>query len=116
MRIFIVLFCILILQIEANDHTTISEKMIVSSSENEAEANENLLKLKVYYIEHPVTRALEEKEVLNIGLEKLGNFYTVVIKPINSLAIRLTMIIVISRLIAIYESYMQKSSKAQFGK
>ncbi len=65
-----------------------SEKLIVSASKSEVTANNELLKLKVYFIENPTTRLLQEKYDLQIEMEKLDNYYVAVIKPINSLSLR----------------------------
>lgn len=46
-----------------------TEKLIVSSSQDEAVAQENLLKLKVYLLENPSTRLLEDKYPMHIKLE-----------------------------------------------
>ena len=73
-----------------------SEKLIVSSSKSESLCNEELLKLKVYFIENPITRLLQEKYGLRIEMEKLDNYYMAVIKPITSLKVRNDLLLVLT--------------------
>ena len=74
----------------------LSEKLIASSSKSESFANEELLKLKVYFIEKPTTRLLQEKYDLRIEMEKLDNYYMAVIKPIPSLKVRNDLLLALS--------------------
>jgi hypothetical protein len=73
-----------------------SEKLIVSSSKSKSLTNAELLKLKVYFIENPTTRLLQEKHDLRIEMEKLDNYYMAVIKPINALNVRNDLLLVLT--------------------
>jgi len=95
-RIFILFFYIVTIALEANQVDFLPEKLIISGSENIAIANEDLLKLKVYFIENPLTRELQEKHDLTLEVEVLEPFYMVVIKPITSLSLRSELLIVLS--------------------
>ena len=63
-------------------------KLIVSTDKNKQSAQESLLKLKVYFIENPNMRALNEANDFKIELETLGAYTMVVVKPIRSLSIK----------------------------
>ena len=76
----------------------ISEKLIVSSSKVDKVAEENLLKLKIYFVENPATRILQEKHHLKIEMETLDEYKVVVIKTIDSLALRNELLILLSPL------------------
>ena len=67
---------------------SIQQKLIVSADKDTAKTQENLLKLEVYFIENPEIRALQEKNQLQLEMEKLGDFMVVAIKPVDSLALK----------------------------
>ena len=65
-----------------------SQKLIVSTDKNGKNAQESLLKLKVYFIENQNIRALNEVHDLKVELETLGAYTMVVVKPIVSLSVK----------------------------
>jgi len=65
-----------------------SQKLIVYTHKNGKNTQESLLKLKVYFIENPNIRALNEANDLKIELETLGEYTMVVIKPVVSLSVK----------------------------
>lgn len=65
---------------------SIHQKLIVSTDKHRENAQESLLKLKVYFIENPEIRALNEANDLKLELETLGAYTMVVVKPIVSLS------------------------------
>ena len=72
------------------------EKLIVSSSQNESIAQDNLLKLKVYLLENSSTRMLQEKYQLDVKMEYFSNYNAVVISPIHSLTVRNELLVLLS--------------------
>ena len=66
----------------------ISQKLIVSTDKNGKNVQESLLKLKVYFIENPNLRVLNEANDLKLELETLGAYTMVVVKPIGSLLVK----------------------------
>jgi hypothetical protein len=72
------------------------EKLIVSSSKDEAVIEENLLKLKVYLLENPSTRMLQEKYALDVKMEHFAQYNAVVISPIDSLDLRNALLVLLS--------------------
>ncbi len=79
-------------------HEKFSEKMIVASYGDSALADENFLKLKIYFIEEPAIRALEEKYHLTPKLEMLGKQQVLVLSPIHSLTVRNQLLILLTPL------------------
>ena len=75
-----------------------SEKLIVYYTKNEAQAKEELLKLKVYFMENESTRTLQEKHHLDLEIEKLNTYYMVEVKPISTLAVRNALLIFLTPL------------------
>ena len=73
-----------------------SEKLIVSSSKEEKISQEDLLKLKVYFIENLRTKQLQEKYNLQLEIEKLGIYNVTTIKPIETLSVRNELLILLS--------------------
>ena len=65
-----------------------SQKLIVSTNKNGKNVQESLLKLKVYFIENPNLRVLNEANDLKLELETLGMYTMVVVKPIVSLSVK----------------------------
>jgi len=97
MRLLVWMFCTMTLLFAGNTASQhLSEKLIVHHSKNETNAQEELLKLKVYFIETAATRKLQEKYNLQLDMEFLGDYHMVVIKPINSLALRNELLIVLT--------------------
>jgi len=97
MRLLIWIFCtmtLLFAEYTASQH--LSEKLIVHHSKNEINAQDELLKLKVYFIENAITRTLEEKYNLQLDIEMLGGYHMVVIKPIHSLELRNELLIILT--------------------
>jgi len=97
MQFFIRLLCAIFLlfnELPALEKT--SEKMIVSSSKIDKIAEEDLLKLKVYFIENTATRILQEKYNLELKMEILDEYKVVVIKPIESTVLRNELLILLS--------------------
>ena len=90
MRLLVWIFCIMTLllieSVASLPH--LSEKLIVYYSKDEGNAEEELLKLKVYFIENEATRSLQEKYNLDLDIEHLADYHMVVIKPIVSLDLR----------------------------
>lgn len=117
MRRYIVIFLFLV-QLEAATDVKISEKLIVSSSQSEKMASENLLKLKVYFMENPITRVLNAQDSLMIDIEKLDTYYTVVIKPIHSLEVRNKLLVILSPLFPdiFYIDYVDQPVKVKTSK
>jgi hypothetical protein len=76
----------------------LSEKLIVHHSKNESNAQEELLKLKVYFIENAATRRVQEKYNLQLDMERLGEYHMVLIKPIVSLDLRNELLIILTPL------------------
>jgi len=68
--------------------TPTSEKLIVSYSTDPVLMDEDLLKLKIYFIENPEIRILEEKYQLIPTMETLENQHMVVVRNIHSLKLR----------------------------
>lgn len=60
------------------------QKLIVYSDKSAKNAQANLSKLKVYFIENPNIRMLNEANDFKLGLETLGSYTMVVVKPIMS--------------------------------
>jgi hypothetical protein len=75
-----------------------SEKMILTVESDIAIANEKLLELKVYFIENPTLRILEEKLQIYPFLEKVGDYYIVEIKPVSSLKSRNMLLLALKKL------------------
>ena len=99
MQLFIGLLCTITLLFSTEMASgKISEKMIVSSSKFDKIAAEDLLKLKVYFIENTATRALQEKHDLEIKMETLETYKTVTIQPIDSLELRNELLILLAPL------------------
>ena len=69
-----------------------SQKLIVYTDKNGKNAQENLLRLKVHFIENPNIRALNEVNDLKVELETLGAYTMVVVKPIVSLSVKNTLL------------------------
>lgn len=65
-----------------------SQKLIVYTNKNRQDAQESLLKLKVYFIENPKIRALNEAHELKVELQTLGAYTMVVVKPVISLSVK----------------------------
>ena len=76
----------------------ISEKLIVSGDKNSTTTEMHLLKLKMVFIGNSQTRALQEKYKLNLEIETLDAYTMVVIKPINSLALKNELLLFLSPL------------------
>lgn len=76
----------------------ISEKLIVSGDKDNATTQMHLLKLKMVFIANPHTRALQEKYKLNLEIETLDAYTMVVIKPIESLAVKNELLLLLSPL------------------
>jgi len=97
MRLLIWMSCTMTLLFSASSTSEhFSEKLIVHYSKNENNAKEELLKLKVYFIENAATRTLQEKYNLQLDIEMLGVYHMVVIKPIASLDLRNELIIILA--------------------
>lgn len=97
MHFFIGMLCTLTLLFGiGNSPKYFSEKLVVFNSKNESITQEELLKLKVYFIENPTTRSLQEKYDLQLEIEHLSDYDMVVIKPIPSLAVRNTLILTLT--------------------
>ena len=64
------------------------QKLIVSTDKNRQSAQESLQKLKIYFIENPNIRALNQANDLKLELETLGAYTMVVVKPIMSLSVK----------------------------
>ena len=63
-------------------------KLVISGDNDIVDAQANLLKLKVYFIESPEIRDLQEKHTLKVELEVLGDYALVVIKPVETEALK----------------------------
>jgi len=97
MRLLIWMSCTMTLLFSASSASGhFSEKLIVHYSKNENHAKEELLKLKVYFIENAATRTLQEKYNLQLDIEMLGDYHMVLIKPISSLDLRNELIIILA--------------------
>lgn len=97
MRLFVWIFCSTILLFGTEiGFQNFSEKLIVYHSKSETNADEELLKLKVYFSENAMTRALQEKYNLQLKMESLGDYHMVEIKPIHSLALRNELLIILT--------------------
>jgi len=97
MRLLIWMSCTMTLLFSASSASEhFSEKLIVHYSKNENNAKEELLKLKVYFIENAATRKLQEKYNVQLDIEMLGVYHMVVIKPIVSLDLRNELIIILA--------------------
>jgi hypothetical protein len=73
-----------------------SEKLIISTGTNLTQEEETLLKLKIYFIENPILRRLEDEYHLTTSMEKIENYHMVVIKPLDSLDIRNQLLLVLT--------------------
>jgi hypothetical protein len=73
-----------------------SQKLIVYTDKNVKNAQESLLKLKVYFIESPKIRALNEDNDIQLELETLGAYTMVVVKPILSLSVKNSLLMELS--------------------
>jgi len=97
MQWLIWMLCSITLLYSDNIKTEIfSEKLIVSFTKQEKLSQENLLKLKVYFIENPRTRDLQETYNLQLDIEKLGSYSVTTIKPIKSLSMRNELLILLT--------------------
>lgn len=97
MRLFVWIFCSTILLFGTETgFQNFSEKLIVYHSKSETNADEELVKLKVYFSENAMTRALQEKYNLQLKMESLGDYHMVEIKPIHSLALRNELLIILT--------------------
>lgn len=84
MRVIIVmLFSLTMLFSEA-----MHEKLIISGDNDIVNAQADLSQLKVYFIENPEIRILQEKHKLKLELEVLGDYALVVIKPVETEALK----------------------------
>ena len=79
-------------------HEKFSEKMIIANYTDSALADENFLKLKIYFIEEPDIRVLEEKYHLTPKLEMLGKQQVLVLSPVHSLTVRNQLLILLTPL------------------
>lgn len=99
MRLLVWIFCTMTLLFGGGITSQyLSEKLIVYYTKNETPAQEELLKLKVYFIENTTTRTLQEKYNLHLEMEMLEGYHMVVIKPIVSLDIRNELLIILTPL------------------
>ena len=99
MRLLVWMFCTMTLLFgEGTGSQYLSEKLIVHYTKSEVDAQEELLKLKVYFIENAATRAVQEKYNLKLEMEMLEGYHMVVIKPIVSLDLRNELLIILTPL------------------
>jgi len=92
--LFILYFCIFI-SIEVIASEDFSEKIIISLSTNDAQEEETLLRLKMYFIEDPILRNIEEKYHLLTTIDVVENYKIVVIKPLPSREIRNQLLLIL---------------------
>jgi len=64
------------------------EKLIISGDNDIVNAQAELLKLKSYFIENPEISLLQEKHKLILEMEVLGDYALVVIKPVETEALK----------------------------
>jgi len=88
MKVLCVLLCSFTLLLSEG----MSQKMIVYTDKNGKNAQESLLKLKVYFIENQNIRALNEANDFKVELETLGAYTMVVVKPVVSLLVKNTLL------------------------
>ena len=97
MQWLIWMLCSITLLYSGNIKTDIfSEKLIVSSTKQEKFSQDNLLKLKVYFIENPRIKELQSTYNLQFAIEKLGSYNVTTIKPIESLSLRNELLILLA--------------------
>ena len=97
MQWLIWMLCSITLLYSGNIKTDIfSEKLIVSSTKQEKLSQDNLLKLKVYFIENPRIKELQLTYNLQFAIEKLGSYNVTTIKPIESLSLRNELLILLA--------------------
>ena len=92
--LFILYFCIFI-SIEVIASEDFSEKIIISLSTNDAQEEETLLRLKMYFIEDPILRNIEEKYHLLTTIDVVENYKIVVIKPLLSREVRNQLLLIL---------------------
>ena len=81
--IIVMLFSLTMLFSEA-----MHEKLIISGDNDIVNAQANLLKLKIYFIENSEISLLQGKHKLTLGMEMLGDYALVVIKPVETEALK----------------------------
>ncbi len=81
--IFLVLFSMTLLFAQ-----NISEKLIIANDKNSTSAQIYLLKLEIFFKENEEMRTLQEAYVLKLGIETLGEYNMVVIKPIREIKVK----------------------------
>ncbi len=64
------------------------EKLIISGNNDIVDAQADLLKLKSYFIENPEISLLQKKHTLTLETEVLGDYALVVIKPVETKALK----------------------------
>ena len=92
MKVLWIMLCALTLLLSEG----ISQKLIVYTDKNGKNAQESLLTLKVYFIENPNIRALNEANDLKLELETLGAYTMVVVKPVLSLTVKNSLLMELS--------------------
>lgn len=106
MKFLFLMFCALSLLLA----DSMNEKLVVFSDKDRKNSQENLLKLQVYFIENQKLRALNEVNHLNLELETLGVYTMVVIKPIESLDRKNTLLL---ELTPLFSSIFALENKTQ---
>jgi len=73
------------------------EKMVVRIGMNADTEQEKLLELKMYFIENPTLRAYQDSFHLQPSIERVDDYYLLVMKPIPTLEVRNTLLLLMSR-------------------
>ncbi|HIP20688.1 MAG TPA: hypothetical protein EYG70_06155 [Sulfurimonas sp.] len=70
--------------------------MIVSSHKDEQLAKEDLLTLKVYFIENAGTRTLKEKYLFDFSIEPYGEYNALIISPMKDDSLRNKLLVLLA--------------------
>lgn len=92
MRLILVIVCLFTLLLGKE----ISEKLIITADTNMSTVQTNLLKLKMVFIENSKIRALQEDHNLTLSIETLDDYMIVVIKPIQTVAVKNELFLLLS--------------------
>lgn len=74
----------------------ISEKLIISANKNHTIVQMDFLKLKMYFRDNNQMKVLQEIYKLSLEIETVGEYTMVVIKPIQSIAVKNELLVYLS--------------------
>jgi|GEM_PF-1442623 len=96
MRFTIAILLLFNLSYSKDIDKNINYKLILSYDKNITEVQKRLLKLENYFRDNEENSIFKKRYNLKFDIEKIGNFYIVVIKPIDSIDIRNKLLILLN--------------------